>query len=106
MQVVNPNKIGAKISTLISESNEKFYAITPYLDLSKWSKILVNLENAIKRGVEVKFYFREIKEKDFQVLSSLRVELNQISGLHTKLYINESETIVSSMNLYEYSDLH
>jgi hypothetical protein len=106
MEVINPNEIGAKISTLISEANEKFYAITPFLDLYKWRKILISLENAIKRGVEVKFYFREIKEKDFQVLHKLGIELNQIDGLHTKLYINESETIVSSMNLYEFSDLY
>ncbi|WP_417873746.1 hypothetical protein [Xanthomarina gelatinilytica] len=106
MEVINPNEIGAKISTLISEANEKFYAITPFLDLSKWKKILINLENAIKRDVEVKFYFREIKEKDFQILYKLGIELNQINGLHTKLYINESETIVSSMNLYEFSDLY
>jgi hypothetical protein len=105
MEIINPNEIGAKISTLISEANEKFYAVTPYLDLSKWRKILISLENAVKRGVEVKFYFREIKEKDFQVLHKLGIELNQINGLHTKLYINESETIVSSMNLYEFSDL-
>lgn len=106
MQIINPNEIGVKISTLISEANEKFYAVTPFLDLSKWKKILINLENAIKRGVEVKFYFREIKDKDFQVLHKLGIELNQINGLHTKLYINESEAIVSSMNLYEYSDLY
>ncbi|WP_452220322.1 hypothetical protein [Lacinutrix salivirga] len=106
MEVINPNEIGAKISTLITEADEKFYAVTPYLDLSKWRKILISLENAIKRGVEVKFYFREIKEKDFQVLQNLGIELNQINGLHTKLYINESETIVSSMNLYEFSDLY
>ena len=106
MQIINPNEIGAKISTLISESNEKFYAITPFLDLSKWRKILTNLENAVKRGVKIKFYFREIREKDFQVLHKLGVELNQINGLHTKLYINECEVIVSSVNLYEFSDLH
>ena len=106
MEIINPNEIGAKISTLITEANEKFYAVTPYLDLSKWRKILISLENAVKRGVKVKFYFREIKEKDFQVLHKLGIELNQINGLHTKLYINENETIVSSMNLYEFSDLY
>lgn len=106
MEVINPNEIGAKISTLISDANEKFYAVTPFLDLSKWRKILVSIENAVNRGVEVKFYFREIKEKDFKVLHNLGIELNKIDGLHTKLYINEKESIVSSMNLYEFSDLY
>jgi hypothetical protein len=106
MEIINPNEIGVKISTLISEANVKFHAVTPFLDLSKWRKIIINLESAVDRGVEIKFYFREIKEKDFQVLYNLGVELSQIDGLHTKLYLNENETIVSSMNLYEFSDLY
>jgi len=106
MTIINPNEIGTKISTLIAESNEKFFAITPYIDLSSWSKILINLENAIRRGIQIKFFFREIKDKDYYVLSNLGIELNQIEGLHTKLYLNEEEIIVSSMNLYEYSDLY
>ena len=106
MKIINPNEIGSKISTLISESNEKFCAVTPYLDLSRWRKILINLEQAIKRGVKIIFYFREIRDKDFNVLKALDIELIQIDGLHTKLYFNDSEVIVSSMNLYEFSDLY
>ena len=106
MKIINPNEIGSKISTLISESQENFIVVSPYLDLSKWRKILINLENAIKRGVKIKFYFREIKDKDFNVLNNLGIELIKIEGLHTKLYFNESEVIVSSMNLYEFSDLY
>jgi hypothetical protein len=105
MEVVNPNEIGAKISTLIAESKEKFYAVTAFIDLSKWTKILVNLEQAKRRGVSIKFFFREIREADYQVLVQMGIELYKINGLHTKLYFNESEIIVSSMNFYEFSDL-
>mgnify|MGYP000542252909 CR=1 FL=1 len=57
MKIINPNEIGSKISTLISESNQTFCAVTPYLDLSKWKKILINLENAVKRNIKITFYF-------------------------------------------------
>ena len=106
MKIINPNEIGSKISTLIAEADEKFYAVTPFLDLSKWRKILINLENAVKRNVKIKIYFREIRDKDFNVLKNLGIELIKIDGLHTKLYFNENEVIVSSMNLYEFSDLY
>lgn len=106
MKIINPNEIGSKISTLIVESNKKFCAVTPYLDLSKWKKILISLDQAVKRGVKIKFYFREIRDKDFRVLNNLGIELIKIDGLHTKLYFNENEVIVSSMNLYEFSDLY
>lgn len=106
MIIINPNEIGAKISTLIAESNDKFIAVSPYIDLSEWRKIIINLERAVNRGVVIDLYFRELKEKDFQILSDIGVNLFKIKGLHTKLYINENEVIVSSMNLYEFSDLY
>jgi hypothetical protein len=106
MNIINPNEIGSKISTLIAEAQQKFYVISPYIDISEWKKIIINLERAIQRGVEIKVFFREMKEKDFRVLNQLGIRLHQINGLHTKLYFNESEVIVSSMNLYEFSDLH
>ncbi|OBY65983.1 phospholipase D-like domain-containing protein [Polaribacter vadi] len=106
MKIINPNEIGSKISTLISESQEKIVVVSPYLGLSTWKKILINLKKAKERNVEIKFYYREIKDKDFYVLKALGVSLFQIDGLHTKLYFNESRVIVSSMNLYESSDLY
>ena len=106
MKIINPNEIGSKISTLISESKKIFCAVTPYINLSKWKKILTNLERASKKGIEITFYFRQISDEDFNVLKALGVKLIQIDGLHTKLYFNESEVIVSSMNLYEFSDLY
>lgn len=106
MKIINPNEIGVKISTLISESKKDFTAVTPYLDISNWKKILINFEKARNRNVQITLFYREIKDKDYNTLSNLGVKLFKIEGLHTKLYFNESEVIISSMNLYEYSDLH
>jgi hypothetical protein len=106
MHLINPNEIGSKISTLIAESQQKFIAISPYIDISDWKKILINLNHAKKRGVKVEFYFRELREKDYKNLNRLGVSLFRIKGLHTKMFMNDSTAIVTSMNLYEYSDLH
>lgn len=106
MELINPNEIGAKISTLIAESENKFYAVTAFINLSAWKKILINLQKAKKRGVEIKFFYREIRNEDYQILKNIGIDLYEIKGLHTKLYFNENEMIVSSMNFYEYSDLH
>ncbi|WP_172919254.1 hypothetical protein [Capnocytophaga canis] len=106
MEFINPNEIGAKISTLILESGSFFYAITPYIDISNWKKILHNLEIIKKKGVVVKFYVREIKDRDRDALKKLDIELHIIDKLHTKLYLNECQAIFTSMNLYEYSDIN
>lgn len=106
MELINPNEIGAKISTLIAEATETFCAVTPYVKISDWKKIIVNLTDAKNRNVKIKFFIREIEQADYFTLKNLGIELFLIPGLHTKLYFNEKEVIVSSMNLYEFSDLH
>jgi hypothetical protein len=104
MDLIHPNEIGTKISTLIAESQGILYIISPFLQLSKWKKITSNLIKAKIRGVRIAVFYREIDDTEYKFLNSLNIELYQINGLHTKLYINDSEIIVSSMNLYEYSD--
>lgn len=106
MELINPNEIGAKISTLIAEAETQCIIVSPYLGIHDWKKVKVNLERAVNRGVEVKVYYREINENDAKLLAQFGIEPIRIDGLHTKLYLNDHEAIVTSMNLYESSDLH
>jgi len=106
MEIINPNEIGAKISTLVSESKKRFIAVSPYIGLKDWKKVLLNLERAQKRNVSIDFYYREIRDEDFHALRNIGVKLFKIPGLHTKLYFNDDEFVLTSMKIYEYSDLH
>jgi sugar-specific transcriptional regulator TrmB len=106
MKIINPNEIGTKISTLVSEANKKVIIVSPFISISHWKKMLVNLERAINRGVLISIYYREIKIEDQFVLEKMGIKLFHVDGLHTKLYFNDENAIVSSMNLYEYSDLN
>ena len=68
--------------------------------------MLINLERCNARGIQIDCYYREINDIDLNALSRLNINLYQIEGLHAKLYFNESQVIVTSMNLYEYSDIN
>lgn len=105
MKLLNPNEIGTKISTLLVEAKETFISVSPYLDISSWKKMIKSLEQSTSK-VDIFFYYREIKEIDKQLLERLNVKLIHIPNLHAKMYFNEKECIVSSMNLYEFSDLN
>lgn len=105
MDILNPNEIGARIATMILESKHRFIAISPYVKISDWRKMNVALENALERGVSVEFYYREMKEREYNYLNSIGVKTFEIPKLHTKLYINDSNVLLGSMNLYETSDL-
>jgi hypothetical protein len=106
MEIINPNEIGSKISTLILNAKEFFYAVTPFVGIDDWKKIRVNLSRAKDKGVDIKFFVREIRPHDLQILNDLCISVYLDKDLHTKLYLNQNEVIVTSMNLYEYSDVY
>lgn len=106
MKIVNPNEIGAKISTLVAEATEKVILVSPYVSIHEWKKICINLEKAISKGIKVELYYRELNSDNKNKLEELGISLFEVKGLHTKLYFNDNRVIVSSMNLYEYSDLN
>lgn len=106
MEILNPNEIGARIATMIIEAKNRFIAVSPYVKVLDWRKMNTALERAIEKGVSVELYYRDIKEKEYNYLSSIGVKIFEIPNLHTKLYMNDSTVLIGSMNLYETSDLH
>ena len=53
MEIINPNEIGSKISTLIIEAKEKFVAVTPYINIRNWKKITTNIQKAGSRFQDI-----------------------------------------------------
>ena len=106
MKIINPNEISTKISTLFLEARSKIIIVSPYIKISEWKKMLINLERCQSKGIEIDCYYRDVNDTDLRILERLDMNLYQIEGLHAKLFFNESQVIVSSMNLYEYSDIN
>lgn len=106
MNIINPNEIGTKISTLLLEAESIFIIVSPYIKIGEWKKMLVNLDRSLKRGVKIDCYYREVNPPDLKILKDLGINLFKVDGLHAKLYFNNNQVIVTSMNLYEYSDVN
>jgi hypothetical protein len=64
------------------------------------------LNNAIERKVAITFYVREHAKQDLAYLRQLNIKLVLIKDLHAKVYLNDTYGIVSSQNLYLYSDIN
>ena len=103
MQLIPPAEISGKIMTLIDEAKTWVVLITPYIQVQNWEKLLHRVEAAQDRGVKFLLYYRGGEVGSYQ-LSALNVPSISIDNLHAKLYLNEQRGIVTSMNLYQYSD--
>jgi len=96
--------ISAGVEELIREAKERLYIISPYLKLSDNVKELLNDKEREKVEVRVIFGKQELNPTEMAFLQNLRyVRLFFSKNLHAKCYLNEKTMIVTSMNLYEFS---
>jgi hypothetical protein len=106
MQLIKPKQISGEIMTLIEEADKKMIFVSPYYNITKWDKLLNPLEKLKKRKIEVEFFVREGEAKSISEVREVGFNAIPIKNLHTKLYLNEKEAIISSMNLNSSSDNH
>ncbi len=86
MKLIQPAEISGKIMTLFDQAKEEIIIVSPYNKFTYWKKLRKNVANNVEQ-------IREIG-----------IEPIEIENLHCKLYLNEQQAVVTSMNLHEYSD--
>ncbi|RZK10136.1 MAG: hypothetical protein EOO46_11675 [Flavobacterium sp.] len=106
MELIKPKQISGEIMTLIEEADKKMIIVSPYYNISNWPKLLNPLNKLKTRKVDAEFYVREGEEASIREITKFGFTAIPIKRLHTKLYFNEREAIVSSMNLVSASDEH
>lgn len=96
--------ISAGLEDLIREAKERLYIISPYLKLSDNIKELLNDKEREKVEVRIIFGKQELNPTEMGYLENLKyVRLYFSKNLHAKCYLNERKMIITSMNLYEFS---
>lgn len=95
----------SKIEEIIMNSKTDLTLVSPYLKLSK--TFYERLKDAIDEGVKVRIVYGkdELKPNERNSLAELdSVELFFFENLHAKCYFNESDMVITSMNMYEFSE--
>ena len=93
------------IEEIIIKARTELVLITPYLKLSRI--LAERLVEATTRGVHITLVYgksalRPREKSQLEALTNL--ELLFLENLHAKCYYNDAMLIVSSMNLYEFSE--
>jgi phosphatidylserine/phosphatidylglycerophosphate/cardiolipin synthase-like enzyme len=100
--------ITSEIEKLINESNgEKLILITPYLRIARQFKDQIKDQINFKTNISVVVRADESHDPaDINFLQELKINLYTHENLHAKCYVNHKTAIITSMNLYEYSQLN
>ena len=104
-KVISDSYINSDLLTLIENSEKYLVLVSPYLKL--WGHLETQIENSVKRGVDVQLWYRTDQEKKYKKtydkLSSMGVKVGKIDTLHSKLYLSEKQGLMTSMNLLDFS---
>jgi phosphatidylserine/phosphatidylglycerophosphate/cardiolipin synthase-like enzyme len=93
------------IEQIILEAKKELYLVTPFLQLSK--TFFERLKDASKRGVIIRIVYGkdELKPNEKNSIAEIdNLELFFFENLHAKCYFNENDMVITSMNMYEFSE--
>jgi len=101
---LNKPKFVESLFNLFEEAEKELVLIVPYIKMS--AEVYQALLDCDKRDVEIGMVCRTdcLKPVELEKLKKLKhLTLLTHPNLHSKIYLNQDNIIVGSMNLYEYS---
>lgn len=105
-EFLTTSDISSNLEKIIKKSNGKVILVSPYLQLSK--TLCERLKDAADNKTNIKIIYgkeENLKPAERNFLAQLKnVEIYFFENLHAKCYFNESLMIISSMNMYEFSE--
>ena len=110
-EFVKGSKLNSEIESIFENASKSIVIISPYIKLhSRFIEILKckkedpNIEIIIVFGKNEDNLSKSINEEDVKFLAEFpNISIKHEPRLHAKYYSNETTSVLSSMNLYDYS---
>jgi hypothetical protein len=93
------------IEGIIRKAKEKLMLVTPYLKLNR--TLTERIMDADKRGIKITVIYgkNQLPKQEHDLLWGLKnIQIYFFEHLHAKCYHNDEKMIISSMNLYDFSE--
>jgi PLD-like domain len=99
--------LGHYLQKLINDANEKLILISPYLKISDRLKQSLTDKDRMKIDIRIIYGKDELQPAEHNWLKSmLSIRISFCQNLHAKCYLNEKAAIITSMNLYDFSQIN
>ena len=104
---LNTSATNYYLEELIKNANDRLILISPFLKLNDRIKELLEDKNRLKIDVRIVYGKCELQPMEISWLNELSfIRTSFCKNLHAKCYINESSCIITSLNLYEFSQVN
>lgn len=104
---LNTTGVSYHLEELIKNTKDQLILISPYLQFHQ--RVKDNLENLHIKKIDIRIIYRKNNlgvEDSNWLENQIGIRTSLCKSLHAKCYINESQAIVTSMNLYEFSQMN
>lgn len=104
---LNTTGVSYHLEELIRSTRDRLILISPYLQFT--DRIKEHLKNLNIQKRDIRIVYRENKlQTDEQnwLADQVGIRTSLCKNLHAKCYLNENEAIITSMNLYEFSQMN
>ena len=95
------------LEEMIKEAHDRLILISPFLKLNDRMKELLADKNRLKIDVRIVYGKSELQPQEIEWLRGLTyIRTSFCKNLHAKCYMNEELCIITSLNLYEFSQVN
>ena len=95
------------LEELIKNARDRLILISPFLKLNDRIKELLDDKNRLKIDVRIVYGKSELQPQEMDWLRELTyIRTSFCKNLHAKCYLNEELCIITSLNLYEFSQVN
>ena len=99
--------VSHQLEEIIKNANDRLILISPYLRMNRRIKDLLVDQDRMKRDIRLVYRNRELQPEESDWLESMpSIRTSYCESLHAKCYLNEREALITSMNLYEFSQVN
>lgn len=104
---LNTSATNYYLEELIKNASDRLILISPFLKLNDRIKELLEDKNRLKIDVRIVYGKSELQPTEINWLNELSfIRTSFCKNLHAKCYINEKSCIITSLNLYEFSQVN
>jgi phosphatidylserine/phosphatidylglycerophosphate/cardiolipin synthase-like enzyme len=104
---LNTSGVTFYLEELIKRTKDKLILVSPYLQFN--DRIKEHIQNLNIQKKDIRIIYRDNKlhpDENNWLANQIGVRTSICKSLHAKCYINDNEAIITSMNLYEFSQMN
>ena len=106
-EVLSTSGISFWVEQIIKRADERLLLISPFLKINVRLKELLEEKNRVKIDIRVIYGKNDLQPEENKWLESMTsIKTSFCKSLHAKCYLNEYHALLTSMNLYEYSQVN